>query len=60
LTCQSRWSPAGRAPFCVGGLAYELAEPLDCDVDIVTEEGLQGRFREHVLRDAVPLSRMMA
>jgi predicted nucleotidyltransferase len=50
----------GRTLFDVGGLAFDLAELLGCPVDVVTEGGLQGRFREYVLRDAVPLERVVA
>ena len=50
----------GRTLFDVGGLAYDLADLLGCDVDVVTDNSLQGRFREYVLRDAVPLERIAA
>lgn len=43
----SSWSPAG--------LILELEELLGHRVDVVTENGLHPRIREHVLRDAVPL-----
>jgi predicted nucleotidyltransferase len=49
-----------RTLFDVGALAYDLAELLGCPVDVVTEGGLQGRFREYVLRDAVALERVPA
>lgn len=50
----------GRTLFDVGALAYDLEELLGCPVDVVTEGGLQGRFREYVLRDAVPLDQVAA
>jgi len=36
-------------------LLLELEELLGCPVDVVTERGLRARFRERVLREAVPL-----
>lgn len=50
----------GRTLFDVGALAYDLEELLGCPVDLVTEGVLQGRFREYVLRDAVPLDQVAA
>jgi predicted nucleotidyltransferase len=46
---------AGRTLFDLGGLVYDLMELLGCQVDVVTEGALQGRFKERVLQDATPL-----
>jgi predicted nucleotidyltransferase len=35
-------------------------ELLHCQVDVVTEGALQGRFRERVLRDAKTLEELVA
>lgn len=45
----------GRSLFDLGGLQYELERLLGCHVDVVTERGLKKRYRERVLREAVPL-----
>jgi predicted nucleotidyltransferase len=45
----------GRTLFDLGGLQYELEGLLGRRVDVVTEQGLQRRIRERVLREAVPL-----
>jgi len=45
----------GRSLFDLGGLQYELERLLGRRVDVVTERGLKERFRERVLREAVPL-----
>ena len=45
----------GRSIFDLGGLLYELTELLNVEVDVITEKGLRKRFREQVLREAVPL-----
>ncbi len=45
----------GRSLFDLGGLLVELEELLDCNVDVVTEQGLRERIRERVLREAVAL-----
>jgi predicted nucleotidyltransferase len=50
----------GRSLFDLGALWYELHELLDCEVDVVTAGGLRDRFREAVLRDAIPLEGMAA
>jgi hypothetical protein len=50
----------GRTLFDLGGLVYDLMELLGCSVDVVTEGGLQGRFRERVLQDATALEQMAA
>jgi predicted nucleotidyltransferase len=38
-----------------GGLLADLEDALGCRVDVVDEDGMRPRFRENVLRDAVPL-----
>lgn len=45
----------GRSLMDLGGLLYELRNLLGVDVDVVTEKGLRARFREQVLKEAVPL-----
>ena len=44
----------GRSLMDLGGLLYDLQELLGIEVDVVTEKGLRARFREQVLREAVP------
>ncbi len=43
----SSWFPAG--------LILDLEELLGCQVEVVTEKGLNPYIREHVLSEAVPL-----
>ena len=45
----------GRSLFDLGGLLMELRHLLGCEVDVVTERGLRGRFRNTVLEQAVSL-----
>jgi predicted nucleotidyltransferase len=45
----------GRSLFDLGGLQQELEQLLGCRVDVVTERGLEGRVRDQVLSEAVPL-----
>lgn len=45
----------GRTLFDLGGLVADLEDFFGCKVDVVSENGLKPRFREHVLRDAVSL-----
>ncbi len=45
----------GRSLMDLGGLLYELQNLLGVNVDVVTEKGLRARFREQVLREAIPL-----
>src|SRR5690242_14331527 len=45
----------GRSLFDLGGLLMDLQDVLGRKVDVVTEKGLRPRFRERVLREAVPL-----
>lgn len=44
-----------RGLFDQGALLVELRDLLGRDVDVVTEEALQGAMRERVLEEAVPL-----
>jgi len=46
---------AGRSLLDLGGLLMDLQDLLGCKVDVVTEKGLRPRFRERVIREAVPL-----
>lgn len=46
----------GTSIWDVIGLWQELSELLGCEVSVVTESTLEGRFRENVLKDAVLLS----
>jgi len=45
----------GCSLFDLGGLLEDLQELLGCRVDLVTEDGLKPRLREHVLKEAIPL-----
>lgn len=45
----------GRSLFDMGGLLMDLRRILGRNVDVVTERGLNARFRERVLKEAVPL-----
>ena len=45
----------GRSLFDLGGLLMDLQELLDCNVDVVTEQGLRSRIRERVLKEAISL-----
>lgn len=45
----------GRSLFDLGGLQMDLQELLGRPVDVITKRGLRPRFRETVLREAVPL-----
>ena len=46
---------SGRSLLDHAALLLELQELLDCDVDVVTEDGLRERIRDRVLAEAVPL-----
>ena len=46
---------SGRSLFDLGGFQVELEEALNCNVDIVTENGLRDRIKEDVLKEAVAL-----
>jgi uncharacterized protein len=45
----------GRSLLDQGGLLMDLEELLGCKVDVVSERALRPRYRERVLREAVPL-----
>ena len=46
----------GRSLLDMGGLLMDLRELLDCKVDVVQDhDGLRPRFRNNVLRDALPV-----
>ncbi len=38
-----------------GGLLMDLQDLLGCEVDVVDDEAMRPRFRERVLKEAVPL-----
>lgn len=46
---------SGRSLLDHAALLLELQELLNCDVDVVTEDGLRERIRDRVLAEAVPL-----
>jgi predicted nucleotidyltransferase len=46
---------AGRSLLDHGGLLMDLQDLLGCRVDVVSERALRPRFRERVLREALPL-----
>lgn len=50
----------GRTLLDVAGLLVDLQDLLGCSVDIVTEGGLRGAFRDRVLAEAVPIEDMAA
>lgn len=45
----------GRSLFDQGGLLMDLQDLLQTKVDVIDEEGMRPRFREHVSREAIPL-----
>jgi predicted nucleotidyltransferase len=45
----------GRSIFDLGGLLMDLHNLLGCEVDVVTENGLRPRIRNHILNEAIPL-----
>ncbi len=45
----------GRTLLDVGGLLMDLRKLLGCNVDVVTEKGLNDDFRDEVLKEAIPL-----
>ena len=45
----------GRTLFDQGGLLMELQDLLGVKVDIISERGMRPRFREQVMKEAVPL-----
>ena len=46
---------SGRSLFDLGGLLSDLEDPLGCNVDVVTEDGLRDRIRNRVLNEAIAL-----
>jgi len=42
-------------PWFPGGLIADLEDLLSCQVQVVTEQGLNAHLRDHVLAEAVPL-----
>ena len=44
-----------RSLFDHGGLLMDLQELLGCKVDVLSERGIRPRFRDRVLKEAVPL-----
>lgn len=49
-----RFEP-GRSLFDHGGLLMDLQDLLGLKVDVISEGGMRPRFREHVMKEAVPL-----
>jgi hypothetical protein len=45
----------GRSLLDHGGLLMDLQELLGCEVDVVSEGGMRPRFRDRVMKEAVPL-----
>jgi predicted nucleotidyltransferase len=50
----------GRSLLDIASLWLDLQDLLGCSVDIVTEGGLKGRFRDTVLQEAVVLEELAA
>jgi predicted nucleotidyltransferase len=46
---------AGRSLLDHGGLVMDLRELLGVRVDVIDEDGMRPRFRQHVMKEAVPL-----
>ncbi|MDP9174855.1 MAG: hypothetical protein M3O30_13475 [Planctomycetota bacterium] len=49
-----RFDP-GRTLLDHGGLVMDLRELLGMRVDVIDEDGMRERFRDHVMAEAVPL-----
>jgi len=49
-----RFEP-GRSLLDHGGLIMDLRELLNIKVDVIDEEAMRDRFRNHVMREAIPL-----
>ena len=45
----------GRSLFDHGGLVMDLQELLGMKVDVISEGGMRERFRNHVMKEAIPL-----
>lgn len=46
---------SGRSLLDHGGLIMDLRELLGVKVDVIDEEAMRPRFRDHVLKEAIPL-----
>ena len=49
-----RFEP-GRSLLDHGGLVMDLRELLGARVDVIDEEAMRPRFRDHVMKEAIPL-----
>lgn len=49
-----RFEPS-RSLFDHGGLVMDLRELLGIRVDVIDQDAMRSRFREHVMREAIPL-----
>ena len=38
-----------------GALIMDLRDLLQCEVDVISENGMRPRFRDRILKDAIPL-----
>ncbi len=45
----------GRSLFDHGGLLMDLGELLGVRVDVISEGGMRKRFRNHIIKEAIPL-----
>ena len=45
----------GRSLLDHGGLVMDLRDLLGTKVDVIDEEAMRPRFRQHVMREAIPL-----
>lgn len=45
----------GRSLLDMGGLLMDLQNLLGCKVDVVSENGLRHRIKDHVLQEAMPI-----
>ena len=45
----------GRSLLDMGGLLMDLQDLLGCKVDVISENGLRSRIKEHVLQEAMPI-----
>ena len=45
----------GRSLLDHGGLVMDLREFLGIKVDVIDDEGMRPRFRDHVMKEAIPL-----
>lgn len=49
-----RFDP-GRSLFDHGGLIMDLRDLLGVKVDVISEDGIRDRWREHLMNEAIPL-----